>query len=548
MARLADNVRAAVKCGPIPKLRDFQTLPLERLTRGERVCRFITEYLKVPEGALVGQPVQLAPFQQAFIVAVYDNPKGTRKAFLSCARKNSKTTTIAMLLLAHIIGPEAKQNTQIASAAASREQAALVFHAAEKMINQSTELRQLTRIVPSGKRIIGLTRNVEYKALSAEAGTALGMSLALAICDELGIVRGPSSPFIDAITTSQGAHENPLLIGISTQAPSDADMLSVWLDDAERSQDPHTISHLYQADSGADLLDKKQWRKANPALGLFRLEKDLEEQLKQAARLPSMEASARNLLLNQRISLINLFLAPAAWKANSAKPDIGVFRNNKVSMGLDLSARQDLTAAVLAAKDEDGVVHLLPFVYTPQAGLEERALRDRTPYAAWVRDGYMIAVPGTTIDYDWLAADLSKRLKDLDIRVHTIEFDRWRWELFQKAADEAGLRFDVINPVGQGYKDMSPRLEAFESLLLQGKIRHGAHPLLNMSAANAIATFDPAGNRKLDKSKTTSRIDPLVASVMACYAVGEGQARAVQFDVRAVIGSLACCAIGLALL
>jgi phage terminase large subunit-like protein len=36
-----------------------------------------------------------------------------------------------------------------------------------------------------------------------------------------------------------------------------------------------------------------------------------------------------------------------------------------------------------------------------------------------------------------------------------------------------------------------------------------------MCAANAVAIPDPAGNRKLDKSKATGRIDGLVALAMA---------------------------------
>ncbi len=72
------------------------------LTRGERICAFIERYLIVPEGDLIGQPIKLEPFQRRFILEIYDNPAGTRRAFLSIARKNSKTATIACILLAHI--------------------------------------------------------------------------------------------------------------------------------------------------------------------------------------------------------------------------------------------------------------------------------------------------------------------------------------------------------------------------------------------------------------------------------------------------------------
>lgn len=86
------------------------------------------------------------------------------------------------------------------------------------MIQLSPELTKITRIVPSSKRILGLTRNVEFRALSADGRTAHGLSPVLAILDELGQVRGPQSDFVDAIITAQGAHKNPLQMVISTQA------------------------------------------------------------------------------------------------------------------------------------------------------------------------------------------------------------------------------------------------------------------------------------------------------------------------------------------
>jgi phage terminase large subunit-like protein len=393
----------------------------------------------------------------------------------------------------------------------------------------------LYRVVPSSKKIYGLARNVEYKALSADGSTAHGLSPVLAILDEVGQVRGPMTPFIEAIVTSQGAHENPMLMMISTQAPSDADYLSTIVDDAIRSGDPHTVCHIYAADPDCDLMDKEQWKKANPALGVFRSEKDLEEQLKMASRVPSLEASVRNLLLNQRVSLESLWLAPSIWKANGGHPDINVFRNAyHVSIGLDLSIRSDLTAAVLAAKDDDGFIHLLPFVFIPETGIREKALRDKAPYDTWSNTGHMVAVPGTTLDYEWLCQFLRMQLEDLQITVTSVNFDRWRINEFKGYAEKFGFAQEAEwVEVGQGYQSMSPRIEAFETYMLQEKIRHGAHPLLNMAASNAIVTRDPAGNRKIDKSKSTQKIDPLVAAVMA---VGAFMNQEAEFSVDCLIG------------
>ena len=125
---------------------------------------------------MVGQPIKLLDFQRKFVLDVYENPAGTSRAYLSVARKNGKSALIAAIVLAHLVGPEAKQNSQIISGARSRDQASLVFKLAEKMVRLSNELTKIVRIVPSQKSLVGLPCNVEYKAISAEAGTAHGLS------------------------------------------------------------------------------------------------------------------------------------------------------------------------------------------------------------------------------------------------------------------------------------------------------------------------------------------------------------------------------------
>ena len=503
------------------------------MTRGEKVIAFISKFCLTPEGSAVGKPLELADFQKKFIIDVYDSPHGTRRAILSIARKNGKSGLISAIMLAHIVGPEAQQNSQIVSGAMSRDQAALVFNLAVKMLDMQPAFAGLYKYTPSGKRIVGLKKNVEYRALSADGTTAHGLSPILAILDEVGQVRGASSPFVEAITTSQGAHAAPLLMAISTQSPSDADLFSIWVDDALRSNDPHIVCHLYAADAECDLLDPKQWEKANPALGTFRNKADLEEQLKQAARIPSMEASSRNLLLNQRIALESLWLAPAVWKSCSGEINLEVFKQGHVAMGLDLSTRNDLTAAVLAAKDDNGIVHLLPFVFSPESGMKDRELRDKAPYTTWSNKGQLIAVPGSTLDYEWLCQYMRIKLNELKISIASIQFDRWRIAELKSAAERTGFAQEAEwLEIGQGYQSMSPRIEAFETYLLQTKIRHGAHPLLNMAAANAVVIKDPAGNRKIDKSKVSQKIDPLVAAVMA---VGAFMNAPAEFDVGALI-------------
>ena len=480
------------------------------MTKADKVIAFIERYCFVPEGALVGQPIKLEEFQLDFIRGVYDNANGTSHGILSIGRKNGKTALIACLLLAHLVGPVAIQNSQIVSGALSREQASLVFNLAVKMIQLNPKLSNIISIKPSGKRLIGLPMNVEYRALAADGRTAQGLSPVLAILDDIGQIQGPQSAFVDAITTAQGAHKNPLLLSISTQAANDGDLLSIWIDDAKTSNDPHTVCHVYSADKDFKITDPKAWKQANPALGVFRSEDDIRKLADKANRMPSFENTFRNLNLNQRVSTVSTFVSIDSWKESGAEQSSP--SGLTAYGGLDLSARTDLTSLVLTTKDPDGKINVYSYFWTPEIGLEDRSKRDRSPYDVWAKQGFIRTTPGATVDYTYVVRDIAEILADFDIAA--IAFDRWRIDIFKKEMEAQGINLPLV-PFGQGFKDMSPAIDTLESDLLNGNLKHGMNPVLTMCAANAVITKDPAGNRKFEKHKATGRIDGMVALAMA---------------------------------
>lgn len=479
-------------------------------SRGERAIRFIEHYCKIPSGAKVGQPLKLMPFQKQFIRDVLDNHAGTRRAYLSVGRKNGKTALIACLLLVYLVGPEAKRNAQIISGALSRDQAAIVYDLASKIVAQSPELRSIVREVPSGKKLIGIPMNTEYKAISAEGKTAHGLSPVLAILDEMGQIRGPQSDFVDAVTTSQGAHEAPLLMVISTQAPNDNDLLSIWLDDAATSKDKRIVSHVYTAPKECELMDKAAWKAANPAVGKFRSLADVQEQAERALRMPSSEATFRNLVLNQRVEMMAPFISKGVWILNSQAPDDAVFYEEPVFVGLDLSAKTDLTAMVMAAYREKW--HVKAYFWAPEKGLRERSKRDRAPYDVWESQGFIRAITGASVDYEAVAREMMDILQDCNVQA--IAFDRWRFDLLKKELDELGADWPLV-AFGQGFKDMAPAIDSLEELLMNEQIAHGANPVLTMCMANTRIEKDASGNRKMNKAKATGRIDGAVALAMA---------------------------------
>jgi len=481
------------------------------VTRGERVIAFIHRYCVVPEGKLVGKPLRLEEFQQRFIKEVYDNPSGTTEGILSIARKNGKSGLIAAILLAHLAGPEARQNSQIVSGARSREQAALVFNLAAKMVKLSPDLDKLIRIVPSGKRLIGLARNVEYKALAADGSTAHGLSPVLAILDELGQVRGDHDDFVEAIETAQGAYDDGLRLVISTQAPTDADMLSVKIDDWRRSADPKIICHVYEAPADCNVLDPEAHRAANPALGTFRSENELLAAAEKAARMPSAENGFRNLYLNQRVNRFSPFLAPGVWLAGSGATADEAFTQGIVFGGLDLAETTDLCALVLIAFWQ-GKWHVRCWFWKPAATVEDHAKRDRVPYGRWVKDGLIETTPGVAVDYEFVAVKVGEITEGMNIG--RIGFDRYRFKTLEAQMSKLGITLP-FEAFGQGHVSMAPAMDTTEIAFLNEQVLHGGHPVLTMCAANAVVEKNAAGDRKLNKAKSTGRIDGMVALVMA---------------------------------
>ena len=482
------------------------------LTRGQRNIRWIEKHCRIPEGKFVGRPVRLRAWQKKEIRKIYDNPHGTRTAILSFGRKNAKTTLSAFLLLLALCGPEYQPNSQLVSTAQSRDQAAVIFELAAKIVRMSPDLSAIIGIRDSAKQMYCHELGTEYKALSAEAKTAFGKSPVFHVADELGQNVGPRSLLYESIETAAGAHDNPLTIIISTQAPSDTDLLSILIDDALAAHDPRVVVSLYTAPIDDPPFLVKTLKKANPAYGDFLNADEVKRQAHEAKRMPSREAAFRNLILNQRVNAESPFIEPTIWKANGRLPDDNVFRSEPVRLALDLSARHDLTALVMAATDRDGFEHVKAECFAPRDGMKERAARDRAPYDVWAQQGYITATPGASVDYDFIAYRLAELSQEMNIEA--VFFDRWRIDVLEAALNRIGLTLPMV-AFGQGFKDMAPAMDATESVILNKRMRHGNNPVLTMCAANSVVDTDPAGNRKLNKGKSTGRIDAMVALVMS---------------------------------
>jgi phage terminase large subunit-like protein len=508
---------------------------LDQRPTGREVIRFIEKFLRIPDGPYAGQPLILAPWQKRELHAIYDNPDGCRRHIVSTARKNSKTTLCGALLLNHLCGPGARnrRNSRLFSSAQNRDQAALVFDAARKMVLWNPDLRQIISIKEASKVLRYDELGIEYKALSSEAHTAQGLNPVLHICDELGQVVGPHSDLYEALELATGAQRDPLTVIISTQSASDADLLSSLIDDGLAGHDPHTTVSLYAAPKDCALDDESAISAANPSYHLFMNREEILAAAKAALRMPAREAAFRRYTLNQRIEEANPFVSPSVWDACHG-PVAPLNELPVLFGGIDLSSVNDLSAFCLVGKKGDRW-HTHCRFWLPQDGLVEKAAADHAPYDVWYRQGHLQLTPGRTIDYDYVA----HALRDL-FRQHNIQkvaYDPWNWDFFRPSLLRAGFTESMIaerfQEFAQTTKMMSPALANLERLLLDGRLVHD-NPVLSMCVAHTTIRTDAAGNRAPDKRKATHRIDGTVALVMGLAMAPTAQTRVI--DIEALIG------------
>jgi phage terminase large subunit-like protein len=495
-----------------------------QLTRADRAIAFI-ERLKITIGEDEGKPFVLRPWQRKFIRDVLDpnRPDGrrlVRRAVLSMGRKNGKTELAGALILVFLIGPLAERNGEIYSAANDQKQAKIVFNVVKRFIEASPHLKQYLRVVDSTKSIFVTRSDVNgagsvFRALSSEAGRQHGLNPSLVIVDELA--QAKSRELFDTLATSQGARSEPLLMVISTQSHDPQHVLSEMIADGLTGSDPSTVCHLYAAPDGCDLLDEAAWAAANPALGDFLSLDEFRVAAQRAARMPSEEQAFRLLRLNQQVAVEATLINRADWAA----ADAGAFDfepGESIYLGLDLSARFDLTSLV-AVSAEDGS-RVKSWHWKPGDLLAEHTARDRFRYDVHANGGHLGLCPGRSIDPMAVATKVAELCREFT--VVGLAYDRWRIDELLRCFDAIGLEAQEgpgyglrIETWGQGVKDMAPAVDAFEAAVVLGDLRHDGNAVLTFCVMNAIAVTDPAGNRKLDKSKSRFRIDGAVALAMA---------------------------------
>ncbi|MDY6279649.1 MAG: terminase TerL endonuclease subunit, partial [Roseburia faecis] len=232
-----------------------------------------------------------------------------------------------------------------------------------------------------------------------------------------------------------------------------------------------------------------------------------------AQQNPSEENAFRQLRLDQWVKQTVRWMPMDKWDACAFAVDPDYLRGRVCYGGLDLSSTSDITAFVLVFPPDDpetGKYEILPYFWLPEETLPIRVKRDHVLYDVWQRQGYINTTEGNVIHYGFIEKFIENLGTQYNIR--EIAFDRWGAVQMTQDLEEMG--FTVV-PMGQGYSSLSPPTKELMKLVLEKRIAHGGNPVLRWMMDNVTIRQDPAGNIKMDKDKSTEKIDGAVATVMA---------------------------------
>lgn len=511
-------------------LRDMET-GAERglkfdVDKANYVIEFFPHVLRLNGGDFEGKPF-IPELWQAFIIGSIfgwvHEATGYRRfntVYVETAKGSGKSPLAGGIGLFCLVA-DGENRAEIYAAATKKDQAMILFRDAVAMVDQSPELD--SRIQRSGAR--GREWNMAYHAtdsffrpIAADDGQS-GPRPHVGLIDE--VHEHKHATVIEMMRAGFKFRKQPLLFMITN---SGADRTSVCYQyheygaqvSAGAVEDDAIFAYICALDEGDDpFKDESCWPKANPSLGVTIDFKYLRDQVNAARGMPSKESLVKRLNFCIWTEAISPWISYHVWQQGAEQFDVDKLKGRRAVAGLDMSATTDLTAFVAAFEpcESDPVTRVVSFFWLPEVGLAEKAEKDRVPYVQWKRDGFLMTTPGKAISKLAVLLFVSQFCRRMGIDV--LEYDDWRLEDLASFAKDNDIPLPELDSFRQGFKSMAPAIDETERQLIEGELKHDGNPILTWNAANAVIEMDPAGNRKITKSKATGRVDGMVAMVMA---------------------------------
>jgi phage terminase large subunit-like protein len=441
------------------------------------------------------------------------------------ARKNGKSEEAAVVC-AYMLLADGEFGAEIYTAATKHDQAKIVFDAAKVMIQKlsqdSAKVRELVKI--HGLNVSVLSQNARLEPLSSRSEKQDGLNPSCGIIDEYHA--HPDSDLMEVIETGMGSRTQPLIFVITTagfnkQSPCHAIERRLASDILKGIQvDDSMFTVIYTLDEGDDWKDKEVWKKANPNIGITPTWEFMEQQCNLAilkGKTKEVEFKTKNLNIWTDSSMA--WISDEIWMKGAG--DLPELKGRTCYGGLDMASVRDFNAFVyfFPPEKEGDKFCVLPIFWLPEQTIDQT--KDVANYWDWKADGFIRIAGDVSTDKDIIKQDILEISRDFKLK--GFAYDRWFAQqsgLIKELLDEGIEGFEF----GQGYKSMSPAIKDLETLILQERILHGGNPVLRWMCQNVELEMDAAENVKMNKAKSSNKIDGMVALVMAMacfYAFGD---------------------------
>jgi len=488
--------------------------------RAEKSLKFIELLPHVKgEWASRQETLTLQPWQK-FIVAVLfgwvDRKSGLRRftsAYIEVPRKNGKSSLAAGIGL-YLFAADGEHGAEVYSGATTERQAWEVFGPARLMAKRTKAFQDYFGVTVGAQNLAIVERACKFAPVVGKPGD--GSSPHCWILDEFH--EHQTDEQRDTARTGMGARPQPLLLQITTAGadlagPCYAERLDVQSLLEGTVEDERTFGIIYTIDEGDDWTTEQALRKANPNYGISARAEFLRDEQQKAIRSTRLQNTFKTKHLNVWVAARSAYFNLESWQRNAdPQLDPADFEGEPCAIGIDLAAKLDLTSVVRLYQRQgaDDRTHWYAFGrhYLPEAQAEQPEKRH---YQGWVKDGALTATDGNIIDYERIETDLIDDSERFDVTA--VGYDpHGATQLAQQLQDERGLQ---VIEVPQRAAHLSEPMKWVEALIEDGRLHHDGDPVLTWAVANVTAREFADGTVMPRKDRPESKIDPLVALVIA---------------------------------
>ena len=507
------------------------------------IVEFFRACIRHVKGQVARQPYELGDWEKAVVGCVFgwkrkDGTRRYRQAFIYVPKKNSKTTLVAGLVLAHLTQDD-EPGAEVYSCADTKEQASIVFRDVVSMINMCGPMKD--RFKPYGvsggaqqRSVWDYETNSFYRPLANDAGAADGLNVHVAIIDELH--RHDDGEMMDILMRGQSTRRQPMTWIMTTSDFERESACNRKYAEACRVRDnggdPEKVGYdmtflpvIFEApkhcevddcelcESGAYWQCERVWYAANPNLGRSKKLSYMQSECRKAIEDMHVRNEFLRFDLNIRTQQTESLIDMVQWGVCPSSFTEDDLYGRECYGGLDLAQRDDIAAFCLCWPPDDQTVGTWYFkwwFFCCEESIRQRSAR-AFPYEAWRDAGWLTETDGNDIDFMEIQRCILRQHEKYGIA--DIGYDpAMATQFTQDLFNNHGM---AVTPMRQGAFTLTEPTKRFCSLVRSCRLNHGGNPVATWHAGNAMGKQIENDCVIPTKLKSKDKIDGIAAAIMA---------------------------------